>query len=350
MALLLGIETSCDETAAAVVEDGRIVRSSIISTQIEIHRRFGGVVPELASRNHVLDVVPVVQEALLAAGIGAHELDAVAVTSGPGLVGALLVGVQFAKALAYGHDKPLLPVHHLAGHLHAVFLHRPDERPSAAPEFPHLALCVSGGHSAVYRVDRPGGGTGRVALLAQTRDDAAGEAFDKVARMLGLGYPGGPIVERLAVGGDPKAHRFTQPRFKDDSPLDFSFSGLKTAVLAIIQRSAALPEGEALADLLASFQAAAVEQLVDRTRSAARAAGVTHVQVAGGVACNTALRERLRQVLADEGLTLFVAAPRDCTDNAAMIAGAAFADLPSERPLRSRPSDRLLEVRPSWPL
>ena len=349
MPLVLGIESSCDETAAAVVRDGHEVLSSVVATQIEIHRKYGGVVPELASRNHVVDVVPVVRDALAQAEVHLDAIDAIAVTQGPGLVGALLVGLQVAKALAYARNKPLVPVHHLDGHLHAVFLHRPGEERPRGPAHPHVALCVSGGHSALYRVGAPGT-PGRVQMLAQTRDDAAGEAFDKVARMLGLGYPGGPVIERLAAGGDPHAHRFTQPRFKDEAPLDFSFSGLKTAVLTVIQNLGHLPEGDALRDLLAGFQQAAVDQLVERTRLAALREGVDHVQLAGGVACNTCLRETLRAALADHGLTLHLSPPRYCTDNAAMIAGAADY---AAGPLVGRghaAADRALNARTTWAL
>ncbi len=350
MPLVLGIESSCDETAAAVVRDGHLVLSSAVATQIEIHRRYGGVVPELASRNHVIDVVPVIREALDTAGVGFDELDAIAVTQGPGLVGALLVGLQAAKAIAWVRNKPLVPVHHLNGHLHAVFLHRHGEKAPAGPTYPHVALCVSGGHTAIYRVQAPGAPAPRVHMLAQTRDDAAGEAFDKVARMLGLGYPGGPVVERRAVGGNPHAHKFSQPRFKDDAPLDFSFSGLKTAVLTLIQGLGHLPEGQAMADLLASFQRAAVDQLVERTRLAAREEDVDDVQLAGGVACNMALRERLTTALAMDGRRLHVPPPRYCTDNAAMIAGAADFEARALVGQGHRPEDRALNARATWPL
>jgi N6-L-threonylcarbamoyladenine synthase len=344
MALVLGIESSCDETAAAVVRDGHLVLGNAVATQIDIHRKYGGVVPELASRNHVVEVIPVVREALAQAGIGFADLDAIAVTRGPGLIGALLVGLQVAKALAYAHDKPLVPVNHLAGHLHAVNLHRPDEPRPDAPGYPFVALCVSGGHTALYRA----AGAGRVAQIANTRDDAAGEAFDKVSRMLGLGYPGGPVLERIARDGDPHAHRFPQPRFKDDGGFDFSFSGLKTAVLTVIQRLGGLPEGQAMADLVASFQAAAVEQLAQRTAEAARASGVEHVVLAGGVACNGALRQRLREVL--DPVRLHVPPPRWCTDNAAMIAGAGDAEAERRRGQGHDPADRRLNAVATWPL
>lgn len=349
MPVVLAIESSCDETAAAVVSDGHLVLSSAVATQIEIHRKFGGVVPELASRNHVLDIVPIVRDALTEAGTTFGDLDAIAVTQGPGLVGALLVGLQVAKALAYAHDKPLVPVHHLAGHLHGVFLHRIDEPRPVGPSYPHVALCVSGGHTALYRVESPENAS-RIALVAQTRDDAAGEAFDKVARMLGLGYPGGPIIEHLAQGGNPRAHRFSLPRFKDDAPQDFSFSGLKTAVLTVIQNLGRLPEGEALTDLLASFQQAVVDQLVDRTRLVARAAEVADVQLAGGVACNGRLRETLRAALAEDGRTLHVPPPRYCTDNAAMIAGAGDFAAGRRMGAGHAAADRTLNARATWPL
>lgn len=349
MPLVLAIESSCDETAAAVVRDGHLVMSNAVATQIEIHRKFGGVVPELASRNHVLDIVPVVRDALAEAGATFAALDAIAVTQGPGLVGALLVGLQVAKSIAYAHDKPIVPVHHLAGHLHGVFLHRADEPRPPGPGYPHVALCVSGGHTALYRVEAPGLAA-RISLVAQTRDDAAGEAFDKVARMLGLGYPGGPVIERLAQGGNPRAHRFSQPRFKDDAPLDFSFSGLKTAVLTVIQNLGHLPVGPALTDLLASFQQSAVDQLVDRTRHVARLAGVSDVQLAGGVACNGCLRDTLRAALAEDGRTLYAPPPRYCTDNAAMIAGAADFAAVALLGRGHQLADRSLNARATWPL
>jgi len=322
-----------------------------VATQIEIHRKYGGVVPELASRNHVVDVVPVVEAALAEAGLTLAELDAIAVTRGPGLVGALLVGLQVAKSIAWAHNKPLVPVNHLAGHLHAVHLHRPQDPRPPQPAYPHLALAVSGGHTALYRVEAPGG---PVRLVANTRDDAAGEAFDKVARLLGLGYPGGPTVERLAVGGDGRAHAFPLPRFKEGNPLDFSFSGLKTAVLTVLERRRAagaatdLPEGPERADLLASFQQAAVDQLADRVVKAAVEQDLADVVLAGGVACNRCLRERLGAALAARGRRLLVPPPRWCTDNAAMIAGAAFPLLGERR--QHDPQDRRLNAVGTWPV
>ncbi len=347
MARVLAIETSCDETAAAVVEDGHLVLSDPVATQIDVHRRYGGVVPELASRNHVVDIVPVVEEALLQAHSTWDDIDAIAVTRGPGLVGALLVGLQVAKSLAYAVDKPLVPVHHLAGHLHAVFLHREGEERPVGPSYPHVALAVSGGHTALYVVDAPG----VARIVANTRDDAAGEAFDKVARMLGLGYPGGPVVERLARGGDPKAHRFTIPRFKDQS-LDFSFSGLKTAVLTVLKKRPAgtLPEDEERADLLASFQGAAVGQLVHRTINAVKSHGFQDIVLAGGVACNGVLRSEMKAAAAEIGVTVHVPRPRWCTDNAAMIGGAACAAAATRLGEGHGAADRRIDVRASWPL
>ena len=341
---ILAIESSCDETAAAVVEDGHLVLAERVASQVDIHRKYGGVVPELASRNHVVDIVPVIEETLAEAQLDFAQLDAIAVTRGPGLVGALLVGVQVAKTLAWAHNKPLIPVNHLAGHLHAVFLHTANEPRPAGPAYPHVALAVSGGHTAIYLVPGPG----RAQRLANTRDDAAGEAFDKVSRMLGLGYPGGPTVERMAKPGDAKAHKFTIPRFKDGG-IDFSFSGLKTAVLTKIKKLDALPEGQELADLLASFQFSAVAQLVDRTLKAVKVAGVHDVVLAGGVAANTCLRETLRTRLGAEGISLHVPPRRWCTDNAAMIAGAACTNAD---PLKTGhdPADRRLNAVGTWQL
>ena len=348
MARVLAIESSCDETAAAIVDDGHCVISDPVATQIDIHRKYGGVVPELASRNHIVDIVPVIEEALSAANSTWDDIDAIAVTQGPGLVGALLVGLQVAKSIAYAHNKPLIPVHHLAGHLHAVFLHRPGEERPQGPGYPHIALAVSGGHTALYEVRAPGDLT----QIANTRDDAAGEAFDKVARMMGLGYPGGPIIERTARGGDPKAYQFSMPRFKDGA-LDFSFSGLKTAVLTALKKyegPTELPEGQAQADLLASFQKAAVDQLVHRTVAAARKAGVKDVVLAGGVACNSVLRDVMRQKLTSAGIALHVPPPRWCTDNAAMIAGVAGAEAERRLGTGHTGEDRRTNAVASWRL
>ena len=348
MVRVLAIETSCDETAAAIVDDGHLVVSDPVATQIDIHRKYGGVVPELASRNHVVDIIPVVQEALSVANCGWSDLDAIAVTRGPGLVGALLVGIQVSKSLAYAHNIPLIPVHHLAGHLHAVYLHRPGEERPPGPGYPHVALAVSGGHTALYRVSAPGD----VVQLANTRDDAAGEAFDKVARMLGLGYPGGPVIERIARDGDDQRHRFTIPRFKDGA-LDFSFSGLKTAVLTAIKAhgdATEIPEGQDQADLVASFQRAAIKQLVHRTHRMALKEDVKDVVLSGGVACNGALREAMGDALAEDGIALHVPRPKWCTDNAAMIAGSAGAEALRRSGQGHAPTDRRMNAIGSWRL
>jgi len=310
---VLGIESSCDETAAAVVEDGRVVRSDVVASQHEVHARYGGVVPELASRAHILNVVPVVQAALDRAGVALGEVDGIAVTNAPGLVGALLVGLQTAKALAWVTGKPLVGVHHLEGHLSAIFLE------AAAPPMPHLALIVSGGHTSLVRVD----GHADVVELGATRDDAAGEAFDKGAKLLGLGYPGGVVIDRLARAGDPKAIAFPRSMTASEHGAEFSFSGLKTALLHHV-RAHGVPDGQPLADLCASYQAAIVEVLVRKTRRTARREGLAHVQICGGVAANSALRAAMIAAGAEGGFQVYVPPPARCTDNAAMIAAAGY--------------------------
>ncbi len=330
---VLGIETSCDETAAAVVEDGRRIRSDVVSTQIEIHRRWGGVVPELASRNHVVQIMPVVDEAVTRAG-GPAAVDAIAVTSGPGLVGALLVGVQVAKALAAAWEKPLVQVNHLEGHLLAAFLGE------APPTFPFLGLVVSGGHTSLYEARA----FGDYRLLGQTRDDAAGEAFDKGAKLLGLPYPGGVAIDRLARAGDAKAIRFPRAIVKG-ADLDFSFSGLKTALLHHV-RGHGVPEGQGLADLCASYQEAIVGALVQKAFRAARRFQLPTLVLAGGVAANGRLRAAAAERAAGyEDLRVVVPAPRLCTDNAAMIAVAGTHAL--ERGLRAGAD---LNADPAWRL
>ncbi len=305
---ILGIETSCDETAAAVVADGRAILSNIISSQVDLHRQYGGVVPELASRRHVELVLPVVEEALTAAGVGLADLDAVAVTAGPGLVGALLVGLSAAKALAWARELPLVAVNHLRGHIYANFLANPDL------SFPLLCLVVSGGHTDLVYLESHRS----LRLLGHTRDDAAGEAFDKVARVLGLGYPGGPLLDSLAQGGNPEAIAFPRAYLEEGS-YDFSFSGLKTAVINYVR----MPDPRLpLADVAASFQAAVAEVLVDKTVQAAQQLGVRHILLAGGVAANSALRRRLDQEAGRRGLGVTYPPPLLCTDNAAMIAAA----------------------------
>ena len=311
--LTLGIESSCDETAAAVVEDGRRVLSSVVASQVELHARYGGVVPELASRNHVVSILPVVTQALEQAKVTLDDVGGIAVTCGPGLQGSLLVGVMFAKALSMARGLPLVGVNHLEGHLTAIRLE------PAFPGPPYIGLVVSGGHTSIYLVEEPGS----YRLMARTRDDAAGEAFDKVAKLLGLGYPGGPIIDRLAKDGDPKAIRFPRAMPKR---LEFSFSGLKTAVVNVV-RAEGVPEGKRLNDLVASFQEAVADTLAKKVILAAEKAGVDAVVVAGGVASNSRIRTVMRDTCTADGITAWFAAPAHCTDNAAMIAAAGYPRL-----------------------
>jgi len=305
---LLTIESSCDETAAAVVQDGVTVLSNIIASQEAVHAPFGGVVPELASRKHLEVISSVIEEALSRASQSLDAIDGIAVTQGPGLAGALLVGISVAKAIAYARNLPLVGIHHIEGHLFAVLLEN-------TVAFPFIALVVSGGHTHLYRVD----GYGRYRTLGQTRDDAAGEAFDKVAKILGLPYPGGSVIDRLASFGDPDGVRLPRPLLRDGS-CNFSFSGLKTAVLQSIRKNPVDGEGQALHDLCASFQAAVCEVLVEKTRAALRETGITRLVVAGGVACNSGLRKGMSRLSEETGVELFIPSPILCTDNAAMLA------------------------------
>jgi N6-L-threonylcarbamoyladenine synthase len=312
---VLGIESSCDETAAAVVSGGRRIVSSIVASQDAIHAAFGGVVPELASRRHLEVIVPVVDRALREAGVKLADLDGIAVTQGPGLVGSLLVGCSLAKSMAYAAGLPLVGVNHLEGHVFAAFLTPPE------PEYPFLALVVSGGHTALYHCPEPL----CYRLVGQTRDDAAGEAFDKVAKLLGLGYPGGPVVERTAQRGDPTAIAFPLARLTGRAP-DFSFSGIKTAVSLHVRRHGPI-SAAAAADIAASFQATVVRMLVRKTVEAALGLGVQRIVLTGGVAANRALRGELSAAAAEHGLSLHVPPLALCTDNAAMIAAAGSARL-----------------------
>lgn len=310
--LVLGLESSCDETAAAVVEDGRRALSDVVSTQVDIHRRWGGVVPELASRNHVVQILPVVHEALARAGKSLLDLDLIAVTSGPGLVGALLVGVQVAKSLSTAMEVPFVGVNHLEGHLLAIRL------TAQAPEPPFLGLIVSGGHTSLYEV----GAAGSYRLIGSTRDDAAGEAFDKVAKLLGLPYPGGAPIDQLAQRGDPGAIRFPRALPSPDEP-DWSFSGLKTAVLQYVRRHGR-PTGRALEDLCASFQEAVADALTKKLVAAARKLGHKSVLICGGVAANSRLRSLAAERAAYRDLSLHIPPVHLCTDNASMIAVAGY--------------------------
>ena len=310
---ILAIETSCDETAAAVVTDGRIIRSNIISSQVPLHTLYGGVVPELASRAHTEQINPVAEAALKEAGMSLKEVDAIAVTHGPGLVGALLVGVAFAKALAFGAGKPLLGINHMEGHVSANFLEHPQLEP------PFLCLIVSGGHTNLAFMRN----YGCFEIIGSTRDDAAGEAFDKVARAIGLGYPGGPKIERAARQGNPEAIHF--PRGKvDEAPYDFTFSGMKSAVLNYLNQAEMKKEAISREDVAASFQAAVVEVLVSRALHAARALKQEKLVLAGGVAANGALRGALEEACGKAGIALYAPSPLLCTDNAAMIASAGY--------------------------
>ena len=345
--LILGIESSCDETAASVVADGRRVLSNVVASQVDIHRKYGGVVPELASREHFRRIVPVVREALERAGVTLPDVDAIAVTKGPGLVGALLVGVTYGKVIAHALKKPLIAVNHLEGHVHAVFLEAAAA--GLTPELPAVCLIVSGGHTIIYRVtaaDVNGAPRFSYAKIGGTRDDAAGEAYDKVARMLALGYPGGPIIDHLAAHGNPKAIRFGNTKIKGN-PYDFSFSGIKTAVLYHLQRNPHLQEeakkrqalldagergteamkttssAETL-DLIASFQYSVVRDLVARTLDAAEHEGAKTVLVSGGVAANGELRRTFEADATKRGIISYFPSRALSTDNAAMIAAAGY--------------------------
>lgn len=314
--LILGLETSCDETAAAVVENGRRILSNLVSSQVEIHARFGGVVPEIASRCHLELINSLIEQALQEAGISMSQLSAIAVSYGPGLVGALLVGVSTAKALSYAIRRPLIAVNHLEAHLYSNLLTVTDIK------FPAVGLLVSGGHTSLVSIPQPG----KITLLGQTRDDAAGEAFDKVARVLGLGYPGGPAIDTLAAGGEPAAIEFPRAYLGAESRFDFSFSGVKSAVINYIHNRKQRQEPVNLQDLAASFQAAVVEVLVEKTVLAAREKEAATVLLGGGVAANSALRREMGRRLREErpGIALYYPPPELCTDNAAMVAAVAY--------------------------
>jgi N6-L-threonylcarbamoyladenine synthase len=378
--VVLGIESSCDETAAAVVVDGAKTLSSVVASQVATHEKYGGVVPELASREHLRKIVQVVDEACRRAGLGLRDVDAIAVTEGPGLIGSLLVGLVYGKALALALGKPLVGVNHLEGHIHAVLLENQMGRAASSGALgelplPALTLVVSGGHTSLFLVTAtPVGAHGDAPIerfayrrLGQTRDDAAGEAFDKVAKLLALGYPGGPIIDRLARYGNPKAVDFGRIKMKGN-PLDFSFSGLKTAVLYRVRGTSLAVEAEArrawrktagrvtpedlraqcsqeTLDLIASFQEAVVRDLVERTSAAADASRVESIFVSGGVACNSLLRERFAEAVKTLRIPVFFPSPALSTDNAAMIAAAGYYKLAAgER------ADASLTAHASFPL
>ena len=316
MTTVLGIETSCDETAAAIVVDGRDVLANVVSSQVDLHARYGGVVPEIAGRAHESLLMPVVAEAMVEAGVTDHDIDLVAATHGPGLIGSLLIGVSAAKALALGWDVPFIGINHHEAHLYAALLEEPEL------EFPLAVLLVSGGHTMLIEFQDHG----RYRLLGATVDDAAGEAFDKVARYLGLGYPGGPQIDRISQQGDPQAINFTRPMRNDG--LDFSFSGLKTAVVNYVRQH---PEVET-ADVAASFQAAVVDVLTHKARKAAQQIGASGICLAGGVAANSELRERILDICVEDGIQGFLPSRAMCTDNAAMVAATAWWRIRSEGP------------------
>lgn len=310
---ILAIETSCDETAAAIVENGREVLSNIISSQIDLHTVYGGVVPEIASRKHIENINYVIQEALDKAGLTFQEIDAIAVTYGPGLVGALLVGVSVAKALSYGLGLPLVGVHHIEGHISANYIENKELEP------PYICLVVSGGHSHLVKVED----YGVYQVLGRTRDDAAGEAFDKVARAIGLGYPGGPKIDKIAKTGNPQAILFPRASMADN-PYDFSFSGLKSAVLNYLNQCEMKGEVYSQADVAASFQQAVVDVLTEHTMLAMQETGMKKLAIAGGVASNSALRQAMQDKCKEYGITFYSPSPILCTDNAAMIGAAGY--------------------------
>jgi len=313
--LILGIDTSCDDTSASVVENGTKIISNIISSQTEIHKKYGGIVPELASRRHIEMIWPVVDEALKTVDVKLEELSGVAVCHGPGLIGSLLVGCSFAKAICYSKQIPLLAVNHLEGHIFSAFLEEPK------PSFPFIALIVSGGHTCLYRVD----GFGKYRELGRTRDDAAGEAYDKVSKLLGLGYPGGPVIERLANDGNPKSIDF--PRAYMPESLDFSFSGVKTAVLNFVKEQRAKSKEQRVNDIAASFQASVIDVLVRKTEWAIKKERIKKVTLTGGVAANSELRKRMKEMCAAREADIFIPSISLCTDNAAMIAAAGYHHL-----------------------
>ena len=312
---ILGIDTSCDDTSASVVENGRKILSNIVSSQSDIHTRYGGIVPELASRRHIEMIIPVVDEALKQAEISFADLSAVAVCNGPGLIGSLLIGCSFAKAVCYSRHIPLVAVNHLEGHLLSVFLE------DSSPEFPFLSLIVSGGHTSLHIAED----FGRYIELGRTRDDAAGEAYDKVSKLLGLEYPGGPIIDRLAEKGDPEAIDF--PRAYLPESFDFSFSGLKTAVLQFLRKENLLekplpPDSDLLHNIAASFQAAVTDVLVRKTEWAVKKTWIRQVTLSGGVSANSSLRKKMIEMGEEQGVGIFIPSVSLCTDNAAMIAAA----------------------------
>lgn len=332
--IILGIESSCDETAASIVKNGREILSNVINTQIDFHKKYGGVVPEIASRKHIENIDTVIDEALFKANMTFSDIDAIAVTYGPGLVGALLVGVSSAKALAFALNKPLIAVNHIRGHICANFVAHKDLKP------PFVCLVASGGHSHIVKVND----YTEFEILGRTRDDAAGEAFDKIARVLGLGYPGGPLIDELAKKGNGEAVHFPRVRM-DKNSLDFSFSGVKTAVINHLHKAEQKGEDINKADIAASFQEAVTDVLCEHTVEGAIKADVKTVALAGGVAANTALRKKMTAECAKHGISVIYPPPVLCTDNAAMIAAAGYFELEKDNF-----ADLTLNAVPNLPL
>ncbi|HUU81464.1 MAG TPA: tRNA (adenosine(37)-N6)-threonylcarbamoyltransferase complex transferase subunit TsaD [Acidobacteriota bacterium] len=335
--IILGIDTSCDDTSAGVVMDGRCVLSNVVHSQVRLHNPHGGVVPELASREHLKNIMPVVEESLSRASLEMKDIDGIAVTVGPGLVGSLLVGLYYAKALAYVHDIPMAAINHLEGHILSIFLEE------EVPSFPFVALTVSGGHTSLFHVQ----GFGQYTQMGQTLDDAAGEAFDKAAKVFGLGYPGGIVIERLSAEGDRERIKFPRALLSNDS-LDFSFSGLKTAVALYFKKwneNESLRMGVTLADMAASFQESVIDVLVHKAMSAREKIGARAVVMAGGVACNNGLRARMREATLQKGARVYYPRSEYCTDNGAMIAVAGY-----HRILHAESADLSTDVRSKYPI
>ncbi len=333
--IVLGIDTSCDDTSAAIVKDGHEAISNIVHSQIELHHPYGGVVPELASREHLKNIIPVVKEALLSANTSLDKIDAIAVTIGPGLIGSLLVGLYYAKAISYTRGIKFIGINHLEGHILSIFLEK------EAPSFPFIALTISGGHTSLYKVLD----FGEYMLLGHTLDDAAGEAFDKVAKILGLGYPGGIEIEKLSKRGNPNKIKFPRPYLSKES-LDFSFSGLKTAVSLFVKkwkRDKILRNEISLSDIAAAFQESVIDVIIEKIRRSLNIVDTKSVMVAGGVACNNRLRERLKRELTE--IKLYFPRPEFCTDNGAMIAVAGYHKF-----IKGESSDLYTDARSRFPI